>query len=185
MQQYTNTPYEIFTIDNLYSKKELSNFIDYIETHDGCPFTFSEFKNGKIIEPEISTLMYSRIKSYLPKKYVDHLNNSYTYKKTPKHIMYAKVDIQQHFSIHTDTGIVYSHIDNEYSKFTVLTYLNDNYEGGNTQFYSEKLLKTVTIEPKKNRTLIFDIDLFHAGEIITKGTKYWIGTELVCSKIKN
>lgn len=185
MQQYTDIPYEIFTIDNLYTENEINYFINYIETHNGCPFTFSEFKNGKIIEPKISTLMYSRIKTYLPNNYKDRLNNSYIYKKTPKHIMYAKVDMQQQFGLHTDTGTVYSRIDNEYSKFTVLTYLNDEYKGGNTQFYSENLRKNVTIQPKKNRTLIFDINLFHSGEIITKGTKYWIGTELVCSKIKN
>ena len=183
MQQYTNIPYEIFTIDNLYTDKEINYFIDYIETHEGCPFTFSEFKNGKIIEPEISTLMYSKIKPYLSDTYKDHFNNSYIYKKTPKHIMYAKVNSNQQFGVNTDTSCVYYHIDNEYSKFTVLTYLNDNYEGGNTQFYSDNLLKTVTIHPKKNTTLIFDIDLFHSGEIVTKGTKYWIGTELVCSKI--
>jgi hypothetical protein len=184
IKQYTNRDFEIFTIDNLYTSDEIDNFINYIETHEGCPFTNSSFKNGKIIEPKISKLMFSRIKSYLPSIYLDHSNTKYSYLKSPIQIMYSKISKGEQFCIHTDTGCIYSHIDNQYSKYTVLTYLNDNYEGGNTQFYTNIFNKTVTIQPKKNRTLIFDIDLFHSGEIVTKGEKYWIGTELVCKKIK-
>ena len=61
--------------------------------------------------------------------------------------------------------------------------LNDDFENGKTLFYDHDFKHTVTIEPKKNRTLIFDIDLFHKGEQVSKGEKYWIGTELVCNKV--
>lgn len=183
--QYSDIPFEIFTIDGLYSSEEIKNYLDFVEFADekNRGFTNSEFKNGKIIRPDISSKMYSYICPHLPHTYIDRNNTSWKFIQAPKYIMYAKIKQDQLFGLHTDTGCEYDEIDNLYSKFTVLTYLNDNFDGGHTQFYNNDFQKTVSIEPKENRTLIFDIDLYHKGDQITKGEKYWIGTELVVSKI--
>lgn len=185
IKQYSNIPYEIFTIDNLYTESELNKFKKIVNNWDPSirSFTNSEFKNGKLIMPEISSLMYSKIETFLPFKYIDRNNLNWTYKSSPHFIMYADVIENQQFSIHSDTGIIYDNKNNLYSKYTVLTYLNDDFEGGCTQFYDDKFNKTVCIIPKCNRTLIFDIDLFHAGLSVTKNNKQWIGTELVCTAL--
>jgi hypothetical protein len=49
--------------------------------------------------------------------------------------------------------------------------------------YNQQFEKTVTVIPKTNTTLFFDIDLYHQGNEMMEGTKYWIGTELVCRRI--
>jgi hypothetical protein len=85
--------------------------------------------------------------------------------------------------IHTDTGSEYDVPNNMYSKFTFLTYLNDGFTGGCTKFYDDRLRETCVITPERNRTLVFDIDLFHSGEKVLDGSKYWIGTELVASPV--
>jgi hypothetical protein len=183
--QYSNIPFEIFTIDNLYTNEEIELYTQYIEDAyiKNRTFTNNEpFKNGKLIYPEWSSLMYERINPYLPKIYNDANGVVCKFIESPKYIMYKKVISNQNFGIHTDTGCEYNIYNNKYSKFTVLTYLNDDYEGGYTTFYDDQFNQTVSIKPQKNRTLIFDIELFHSGEMVLNGSKYWIGTELVCSK---
>lgn len=184
MQQYSDIPFEIFTIDNLYTNEEIELFKDYVKNADdkNRTFTSSPFKNGKIINQDFSSLMYSRIQKYLPGEYVDRQNIKWEYLECPKYIMYAKVQTGEHFGLHTDTGCEYDINKNKYSKYTVLTYLNDDYEGGNTVFYDDNFKKTCEIKPKSNRTLIFDIDLYHQGCRVLKGSKYWLGSELVCKK---
>ena len=120
---------------------------------------------------------------YLPDKYIDRQNIKWEYLECPKYIMYTKIQADEFFGLHTDTGCQYDTRMNKYSKYTVLTYLNDDYEGGNTVFYNDNFKKTCEIKPKLNRTLIFDIDLYHQGCEVLKGSKYWIGSELVCGKV--
>nr|QBK86371.1 MAG: 2OG-Fe(II) oxygenase superfamily protein [Marseillevirus LCMAC102] len=69
------------------------------------------------------------------------------------------------------------------SVYTLLIYLNDDYENGRTIFYPEaKSLKrdaldkipNIKIVPKKGKIAIFDINLVHEGEKV-KGEKWlWI-----------
>lgn len=184
MQQYSDIPFEIFTIDNLYTDEEIELFKNYVETADekNRTFTSSPFKNGKMIQPDISSLMYSRIKQYLPYEYIDRQNIKWNYLECPKYIMYAKIKTGEHFGLHMDTGCEHDTIKNKYSKYTILTYLNNDFLGGNTIFYNDNFIKTCEIKPLRNRTLIFDIDLYHQGSEVLNGNKYWIGSELVCKK---
>lgn len=184
VKQYSGIPFEVFTVDGLYSDDEIDMFLNYVKEADESnrTFTSSPFKNGKMIYPEWSELMYSKIKDVLPETYTDANKVLWTYDGTPKYIMYAAVEKEQMFGIHTDTGCEYDTIKNKYSKYTVLTYLNDDFEGGLTTFYNRNFEKQFSIEPRRNRTLIFDIELFHCGKKVTDGTKYWIGTELVCNR---
>lgn len=53
-------------------------------------------------------------------------------------------------------------------QLTAITYLNDDYEGGETEFKSE------IITPEKGKTLVFPAhwEFAHRGKAITKGTKF-------------
>jgi hypothetical protein len=182
MQSYTDVPFEICTIDHLYTNEEIIDHIHFIEHADSCEQTFSEqpFKNGKIIHEELSKTIYARIRPALPDIFTDRNHKKWQPIEATDYIFYSKLVENDVFGIHTDTGSVYDVKNQKYSKFTLLTYLNDDFTGGNTQFYDDRFCQTVTIVPKKNKTLLFDIDLFHQGNVIIRGTKYWIGTEIVC-----
>ena len=184
IEQKVDNPYSVFTIDNMYSDEELDMFLTYVKNSSdkNRSFTNSPFKNGKMIEPDMANLMYDKIQKYLPKIYIDQNGIKWDFKKPVKYIFYSEIKDGQMFGIHTDTGSEYNECDNLYSKFTVLTYLNNDYEGGKTTFYNHDFIQTTSIQPKRGRTLVFDIDLYHKGEMVIKGTKHWIGTELVCSK---
>jgi len=182
--QYTDIPYEIFTIDGLFTDKEIEDMKTYISTASSAErtFTYSPFKNGKVISTEMSANIYQHLRSVkgIPDCYKDRKGIKWELKGCSKYIYYAKLLPGQKFPIHTDTGSDFG--AGGESKFTVLTYLNDDYSGGCTQFYNDSFEKTVSIKPKKGRTLIFDIDTFHAGDEVTCGEKYWFGTEIVYRK---
>ena len=179
--QYSDIPFEIFTLDDVFTSKEIEEFSRFVENADekNRHFSSSPFKNGKIVHEQYSNIMWTKIKESLPATYKDRKGVTWVPIGVPYTIMYATIQANQRFGIHTDTGCVYDTKENMYSKFTVLTYLNDNFEGGQTTFYDTNFTKTVSISPRKNRTLIFDIDLYHCGEVVITGKKNWIGTELV------
>ena len=180
----TNIPYEVMTIENIYTDEEIGFFINQIENRSDKERLFSDnrFKNGKVIDDKHSQMIFDRIRSHLPPNYQDREGNEWEFVKGCGYIFYSKFEEGEQFGIHTDTGSTYDEDNKMYSKFTVLTYLNDDFIGGNTQFFDSKLIPTISIIPKKNKTLLFDIDLFHKGEMIIQGVKYWIGTEIVCKR---
>lgn len=182
MAQQSDIPYEIFTIDGLYKTEQLDEWSSRIGDCNGDkPFTDRGFKNGKIVLPAVSGLMWGAIRPHLPDVYTDRNGRRWCFRRASRYVMYAKVSEGQSFPLHTDTGSELS--STEESRFTVLTYLNDGFGGGNTVFYDDNFIKTVEVMPKKGRTLVFDIELFHEGQPVLCGEKLWIGTELVCSPL--
>lgn len=183
IQQYTSIPFEVFTIDNLFTEEELIEFRTFIENTPTCgrTFTNSEFVNGKIVHEDYSKKIYSKLKKWLPIEYCDNCHISWSYEGTTKVVMFANIQPNQQFGIHTDTGYEYDKVKNLYSKYTLFIYLNDDYEGGTTTFYTDDFIERFKVQPKKGRLLCFDIDLFHSGDKVYNGNKMWIGTELVCS----
>ena len=69
----------------------------------------------------------------------------------------------------------WAHLTHQYSnerikrQFTCITYLNDNFVGGETEFSAGTL-----INPEENKTLIFPAhwEFAHRGREVTEGTKY-------------
>jgi hypothetical protein len=82
--------------------------------------------------------------------------------------------------LHTDTPYYIS--KTEYSKYKVLIYLNDDFEGGHTEFYDDNFVKQLVIVPKQGACVIFDMDIFHKGNEVLDGLKYWIGFEIISNK---
>jgi hypothetical protein len=87
-------------------------------------------------------------------------------------IKLAKYNEEDDLNWHSDDWVHYNHPykDAPYIKrqFTCITYLNDNFVGGETEFEFELII------PKENKTLIFPSNwqFAHKGNKIIKGTKY-------------
>jgi len=187
--QHSPIPWEIVTIDGLFDKVLIDTFIDYVKTNNtGKGRSFSNdvaFKNVKEQNPAMAGLWWEALGPCLPKAYKSGDGVRWSYEGVPDYVMYATIEAGQRFNIHTDTGCVFEPTKNLFSKYTVLTYLNDDYGGGHTRFYTENFEETVTIQPVRGRTLLFDIDRFHAGLPVETGVKHWMGTELVCRNLGN
>ena len=81
----------------------------------------------------------------------------------------------QRFKMHRDG----SYIRNEHEKsfYTFLIYLNDDFEGGETEF--EGLF---TVAPKKGSALVFHHPLRHEGKTLISGLKYVLRTDIMYTK---
>lgn len=180
-------PFSVFTIDNAFTDEELTKLSGFVtEKLTGNvvrSFTNSDFLNGKMVDPTISHLLFSRIQPFLPNTYEDHKGATWKYVGATKTIMFAKVASGKHFGIHTDTGCEYDKVRNLFSKYTVLVYLNDNFTGGHTTFFSDDFQKLFSVAPKRGRILCFDIDMFHKGDEVHTGSKLWVGTEVICARM--
>ncbi|MFG6102194.1 2OG-Fe(II) oxygenase [Leptothoe sp. EHU-05/26/07-4] len=63
------------------------------------------------------------------------------------------------------------------SNLTLIAYLNDDIQGGETYFSESKL----PIAPKLGKAVIFKQALRHEGAKVLRGTKYIIRTDLACA----
>jgi predicted 2-oxoglutarate/Fe(II)-dependent dioxygenase YbiX len=70
----------------------------------------------------------------------------------------------QEFKTHKDGKKVISIC--EYSIFSLLIYLNDDFKGGETCF------ENCSILPNKGDAVFFPHDYLHSGKVVTKGSKY-------------
>lgn len=78
----------------------------------------------------------------------------------------------QRFKMHRDGSYVRN--ENEKSFYTFLIYLNDDFEGGETEF--EGLF---TVAPKKDSALVFYHPLRHEGKTLISGLKYVLRTDVM------
>ena len=74
----------------------------------------------------------------------------------------VKWPMGSHQAPHTD-------VSRESTTFTSITYLNDNFEGGETEFTTENF----SVKPKVGRSILFDGKRFeHGVKKITEGVRY-------------
>jgi len=81
---------------------------------------------------------------------------------------FYKYEPGQEFKKHRDQSFIRNEVESSY--FTLMIYLNDGFEGGQTTF------NELTIEPKKGSALVFFHDLEHEGTKLTRGEKYVLRT---------
>jgi len=62
------------------------------------------------------------------------------------------------------------------SKLSLIIYLNDNFEGGQTDF------REFEVFPETGRAIAFHHDLLHEGKSVLSGTKYAVRTDVMYEK---
>lgn len=78
----------------------------------------------------------------------------------------------QQFKMHRDGS--YRRNDKECSFFSFLIYLNDDFEGGETEFRN-----LFTVSPKKGMALVFYHRRLHEGKTLLDGVKYVLRTDIM------
>lgn len=84
---------------------------------------------------------------------------------------FYKYEPGQRFKKHIDGSYIRN--AEEASYFTLMIYLNDDFEGGETKFDRH------TIQPKEGMALIFYHGMKHSGEAIRTGIKYVLRTDVM------
>ena len=162
----------IYTILNFITSEECNLYLQMPHSQPTTPFTDSGiFDNKKWDNFALATTFFAKLQNHInPTSLAIRANNV---------IMTGSYAPDQQFNLHTDTGLFYNRDANEKSCWTLLIYLNDDFEGGHTLFYDDKWVLTDTIRPQTGKALLFDIDLWHRGDVLTSGRKHWIGCEII------
>lgn len=85
------------------------------------------------------------------------------------------------FDKHTDSAYVR---DDQYVGFwTILVYLNDDFEGGETTIYDDEFEKLAyTVKPEVGKVFCFYHYQVHAGLAVQSGTKYIVRSEIMFAR---
>jgi len=87
-------------------------------------------------------------------------------------LRYYRYEPGQYFKWHGDGAFIRS--EKERSLFTAMIYLNDDFEGGSTDFWD-----SISIVPKQGMALVFEHSLTHQGAAVTRGRKYVVRSDVM------
>lgn len=107
-------------------------------------------------------------------RFLSPMHDGYTLQDFNEMFRIYKYAPGQRFKMHRDGSYIRN--ENEKSFYTFLIYLNDDFEGGETEF--ENLF---TVAPKKGSALVFYHPLRHEGKILINGIKYVLRTDIMYS----
>lgn len=164
-------------IDDLLTENECKQLIEFVdkkefESIDRGIATYSrvEFDNP------LAKLLCNRLinNGFMPKYW-----QGSTVVGLNEHFRFSKYNPGQEFGIHKD-GINIDKNGNR-SVMTLNIFLNDQFDGGETDFFYENKTKRLSAKPKQGRAALFDSQQYHCGNKVTNGYKYLLRTDVMIS----
>lgn len=189
---------DVFTLSNVLSTEECQNIIREAEKHGFGLTNCNQSCRGCLrlttTDIEFSTLLFNRIKQYLPEIIIinnSESNNAETWKisNLNERIRIAKYYPSTRFDIHYDEGDEKS--ENERAFYTFNLYLNGNFENGETRFFDKHNRHNVTASVKgtDGLCLIFRQlpykEFAHDGDVVTNGIKYLLRSDIMYTRQNN
>ncbi len=170
---------EAFLIENFLSEQECS---DYLNLYEGEKFEEAKISihgsqvmnkgvrnNDRLLffDQQLADHLWMKVKDFVPDKIG-------FYKAIGLNEMFRvyKYSNGQRFKMHRDGS--YERNEQESSFLSFLIYLNDDFQGGETEFR-----KIATVVPKKGMALVFMHHLRHEGKEVLSGTKYVLRTDIM------
>lgn len=172
----------IWTLDNFLTDKECDDLIIFSEQKGYEEATVSLRSGAKMMKNIRNNYRILYKDEHLAQKYWKTLQHScpkelddYEAIGLNEQFRFYKYDPAQRFKKHMDGRFRRS--ENEESRITFMIYLNDDFEGGETQFDS------ITITPKRGSVLCFIHEQKHEGRPLTIGSKYVLRTDVMYRRI--
>jgi prolyl 4-hydroxylase len=163
----------------------LTNSVGYVETNQKETRWSAHRKNGRlqVQSDSVAESLFQRLQSeteHFPPKG----------KSTPiglsSNFRFYKYEPGDRFGMHIDDSIELGHGT---THFTLLFYLNSDFDGGSTKFYEGSNPKTakcvVDVIPEEGGALVhshFPTCLLHEGSQVTSGIKYLMRTDVVFTR---
>ena len=193
--QATNVPGEHYltVLDNLLTKRECSKLIrkanDLKTDSTGnkswhTPGTGGSYMRVMMVDRTLADELFSRIKPYLPTTY-----NGYQLHYLNDHFRFSRYNKGGQFPLHMD-GQNYDasrpHLTGGHSAvslFTLNIFLNDDFEGGETDFYNDASTKNLrySVKPLAGRGALFWARQYHCGNMVKTPYKYLLRTDVMGS----
>ncbi len=124
---------------------------------------------------DLAAKLWPRIKPFVPERI-----GAYSPVGLNERFRYYRYEPGQQFDWHRDGAFVRS--DDEQSLLTLMFYLNDDCEGGTTdfQFVSDKEIHVV---PQTGMALVFSHPFYHRGAPVVAGKKYVLRTDIMFRRV--
>ncbi len=172
----------VFVVKGLLEKKQCQELIEMgekigfadapITTAMGPIMSKGIRNNTRVIldSKELAEKIWQTTKDYVPKSLFDRsvvgLNERFRFYRYEK---------GERFKWHFDG--FYERENGERSELTLIFYLNENFEGGSTDF------RGFSVIPEEGDALIFVHDQLHEGAAVLSGCKYVLRTDIMYSPV--
>jgi len=172
---------DVFVVEELFTREECSAWITQSEDIGYCAATISGQRkkavrrevrnNDRVIldSEELADSLWQRVSEFAPGRYIIWESVGLN-----ERFRFYRYDPGQRFDWHSDA--VYQHVNGSQSWYTLLIYLNDDFDGGATGF------KKFRVVPKVGSALFFMHKALHQGESVSKGRKYVLRTDVMFQK---
>lgn len=139
-----------------------------VETESGQKVVTAVRNNNRVLykDFDLADVLWKKIRPFAP----EQIGNSKAIGLNELFRFY-KYQPGQEFKRHRDQSYIRN--DGEASYYTVMIYLNQNYNDGTTTFGD------LVVQPKQGMALIFLHNLEHEGSPVTKGVKYVLRTDIM------
>jgi len=177
----------VFVVEDFMTPDECQKYIDISEdtgfeeatvsTSEGTVRRTDVRNNDRVMfkNPEIAEWLWERASDFVPTEFEGRnaigLNEM---------LRFYRYDAGQRFDWHQD--FPYERDNGEKSFLTMLVYLSDEFDGGETSFddsYSEDSFDPFQVEPKQGLALFFVHETHHKGEPVLDGRKYVLRTDVM------
>lgn len=122
-----------------------------------------------VFDLDLAEDLFRKAEQFLPREH-----ENYKLQNFNEMFRIYKYTSGQRFKMHRDGSYIRNELEKSF--YTFMIYLNDDFEGGETEF--ENLF---TVAPKKGSALVFYHPLRHEGKILVSGTKYVLRTDVMYS----
>lgn len=154
------------------------------------PTSYRNNERQLLESKNLSTQLFQEVKNYIPQEIkIEGISKqecgNWKLDGINERIRICRYLPNQYFNKHLD-GV---HFDSaiRQSKLTFMIYLNgsEDFEGGRTLFFNSKEDETIigNYVPEKGDLMIFDHNLWHSGEMVLRGEKYILRSDIVYQKI--
>ena len=173
---------QIFIIENFLTDEECDYYIELtkdkvfeeakINMHGQQSMNKGVRNNDRlmIFDNNLAENLFQKAAEFLPQTHEDYEVLDFN-----EMFRVYKYSSGQRFKMHRDGSYIRN--ESEKSFYTFLIYLNDDFEGGETEF--ENLF---TVAPKKGSALVFYHPLRHEGKTLISGLKYVLRTDVMYAK---
>jgi hypothetical protein len=171
---------DIFTLSDFFDASECEGYIQLGESRgfSDAPITTSfgpammkDVRNNTRVmvdDAELAQLVWARASQYVP-----HTLGGHRALGVNERFRFYRYDPGQTFRWHRDG--YFERANRERSRLTLMVYLNDGFEGGETRF------ERAVIRPVRGTALFFVHHLLHEGAEVKHGRKYVLRTDVMYS----
>lgn len=150
-----------------------------VSTEQGAVRRDDVRNNERIIrdDPSLASSIWKDLEPFVPSPFKERNSVGLN-----ERFRFYRYHVGQQFDWHQDG--YFERENGERSQFTFMIYLNEGFAGGGTTFadvYSSLRFKDFTIEPKTGSALLFHHPLSHRGDVVTKGKKYALRSDVMYS----